>query len=118
MENNLRFEIPNCYAADKNWNFVNTSEEILAVLVNSRENGSSVGICCPVLGSDVLITAVENIILEDGQTIIALKHYDQSGYILPLARINLLEIKAVCPFTSVFKNPFLDNLEKDKSWFF
>ncbi len=100
------------------WNFFTEKSEILGVLVNSKQHGSAVGIMAPAFGSDIFITAVEDIILEDVKTVIVFKQYDRTGYILPSTRISLEEITSVCPFSSEFRNPYLDNFEKDRTWFF
>jgi hypothetical protein len=100
------------------WNFVSAKAEMLGILVNSKQHGSAVGIIAPVFGDDILITAVEDIILEEGKTVIILKQYDRSGYMLPSSRITLEDMTSICPFSSEFRNPYLDNFEKDRSWFF
>lgn len=100
------------------WNFVSTKAEMLGILVNSKQHGSAVGIIAPAFGDDICITAVEDIILEDGKTIIILKQYDRSGYMLASSKIALEDVASVCPFSSEFRNPYLDNFEKDRTWFF
>jgi hypothetical protein len=113
ITNFFKFSIDSLMAA-KELNFLSEPSDILKALLNSKEEGTSIGIKANDFGLDPIITAVENIIFEEGQTLIVLKHYDQSGYILPSYKINLLNITAVYPFASPFKNPILSNLEKDK----
>ena len=98
--------------------FVHSPQEILRALLQSKEEGTSIGIQCNALGPELIVTSVENIIFEEGQTLVMLKHYDTTGYILPSYKLNLLEIQGVVPFASQFKNPYLDNIGRDKTWFF
>jgi hypothetical protein len=100
------------------WNFVNAKAEMLSILIGSKQHGIAVGIIAPAFGHDIMITAVEDIILEEGKTIIVLKQYDRSGYMLPSSRIALEDLTSICPFSSEFRNPYLDNFEKDRTWFF
>jgi hypothetical protein len=113
-----KHEAPKYKMDYSDWDFVSTKAEMLGMLVSSKQHGSAVGIVAPAFGHDILITAVEDIILEDGKTIIILKQYDRSGYMLPSSRISLEDITSICPFSSEFRNPYLDNLEKDRTWFF
>lgn len=98
--------------------FFNHQAEILQALLQSKEDGSSIGIKSAAFGPETIITAVEDIQFGEGQTMIVLKHYDSSGYMLPCHKLDLSEIEAVCPFTTRFENPILSNLDKDKTWFF
>lgn len=111
-------DVSNRHMNYADWNFVTAKAEILGVLVNSKQHGSAVGIMAPVFGSDIFITGVEDIILEEGKTLIILKQYDHSGYILPSTRIALEDLESVCPFSSELRNPYLDNHQKDRTWFF
>jgi hypothetical protein len=104
--------------AEKEINFLQAPDEILKALLLSKEKGTLIGIRSNVLGSQTIITAVEDIIFEEGQTYIILKYYDASGYILPSHKIDLQHIEAVIPFSTPFHNPILDNLSKNKSWSF
>jgi hypothetical protein len=113
ITNFFKFSIDSLMAA-KELNFLSEPSDILKALFNSKEEGTSIGIRADDFGIDPIITAVENIIFEEGQTLIVLKHYDTSGYILPSYKVNLLNITAVYPFASAFKNPILNNLEKEK----
>jgi hypothetical protein len=98
--------------------FVKSENEILTKLIDSKENGTAIGVNAPGCSADMIITAVEDIVLTEDQTLIILKPYDMTGYMLLNNRINLSEIESVYAFTSTFKNPFLENLEKEKTWFF
>jgi hypothetical protein len=94
------------------------TQEILRILLESKESGKSIGICSPLTGDGFVITAVEDIILEEGETTIIIKPYDVTGFMLPVYKIRLTDINAACPLKSQFGNPLLKNLQKDKSWFF
>jgi hypothetical protein len=99
-------------------NFFDSPHDILNALLQSKEQGTSVGIKSNCLGQEMVTTAVEDIIFHDTHTVIVVKHYDGSGYILPSHKINLLEIQAVFQFNTPFVNPYLKSIDKDKSWFF
>jgi hypothetical protein len=104
--------------ATRDLNFLSSPHDILNALLQSKENGTSIGIKAHVLGPETIVTAVEDVIFEDTLTLIVFKHYDTSGYILPSHKITLAEIQSVYPFATQFVNPYLSNLGKDKSWFF
>ena len=95
-----------------NGDFSISSKEILEALMISKEHGTSIGIKASAFGPDYFITAVENIILEEGQTLVQLKHYDSTGYILPSYKINLLEIQSTLSFRTPFRNPYLKSLSQ------
>jgi hypothetical protein len=111
-------EINDKNSMGKELNFFDSPHDILKALLQSKEEGTSVGIKAHCLGQEVVTTAVEDIIFHDTHTVIVVKHYDGSGYILPSHKINLLEIQAVFPFNTPFVNPYLKSIDKDKSWFF
>jgi hypothetical protein len=115
---NARPEV-NFYTWDEHiLDLANNAHDVLKILVASKENGNTVGIRSASLGEGFLITAVEDIILEDGETYICLKPFDITGFILPTNRLKLTEIEAACPLISEFQNPVLRNFEKEKKWFF
>jgi hypothetical protein len=99
-------------------NFLNSPSDILRALVACKAEGTSIGIQSTALGSETIVTSVEDIIFEEGQTIVVLKHYDTSGYILPSHKLNIEQIEAVYPFSTPFVNPYINNISKDKTWFF
>lgn len=84
--------------------------EILAVLAESKDRGTSVGIKAPGLGPEICVTAVEEILMGDEITIV-LKNYDITGYMLGTNKLRLAEITSVCPFKSPFKNPYMRTLK-------
>jgi hypothetical protein len=99
-------------------NFLTTEPEILKALLQSKQEGTAIGIRAPLLGPETIITAVDDIIFTEENTLIILKSYDSTGYMLPSHKVELPQIQAVYPFATPFTNPFLQNLEKDKTWFF
>ena len=90
---------------------VSDAGEMLNVLAESKKNGTSVGINSPVLGDQMCVTAVEDILIDEEVTIV-LKSYDITGYMLEANKIKLGEIKSVCPFKSLFENPYMRNALK------
>ena len=87
--------------------FISEPDDIIRALEESRINGTVVGISAAILGSGVFLTAVDNIIKSDSDYLIVLKGYDVTGYILERNKILLSDIRAICPFYSKFKNPYL-----------
>jgi hypothetical protein len=92
--------------------------EMLKVLIASKEENKSIGISSPRIGEGFFITAVEDIILVEGETIILFKPFDVTGFILPTNKLRLVDINAVCPLSSEFQNPVLKNFDKNKTWYF
>src|SRR5262245_48319488 len=115
---NARLEV-NFYKWDEQiFNLATGAQEILNVIVTSKENGSTIGLRSKTLGEGIFITAIDDIILEDGETIILLKPFDVTGFMLPTNKVKLDAIDAACPLISQFRNPVLKSIEKDKTWFF
>jgi hypothetical protein len=100
----------------QNIDFIFTSdlEQIYHHLVQSKINNTVVAISAPVLGNGVFLTAVDDITKSDDDQVITLKGYDVTGYILERNKLRLSEIRAVCPFTSMFKNPYLKELTGER----
>jgi hypothetical protein len=88
--------------------------EILNVLTESKTHGTAVGINAPVLGKEIVITAVEDILIDESVTVV-LKNYDITGYMLETNKLKLGDIRSVCPFKSSFENPFMKTLKHSKS---
>ena len=84
---------------------VSNRSDILRKLVDSKFQGTVVGLVTRVLGIAMVLTGIEDIILDESPAII-LKPYDVYGYILPERRILLDDIYSVKSFASKFKNPF------------
>lgn len=120
MDNKLNFfsSGSNLKLGEKTIEKTYESHEVLKILVKSKESGNAVGISSPLMGEGFFTTAVEDIMLVDGETIISLVPFDSTGFMLPATKLKLSEIAAVCPFRSKFKNPILKNFDKGKNWFF
>lgn len=103
---------------DRDLDFVCDSESILSELMRSKVEGNSIAIKSVHLGGDAVVTAVEDIVVQDGQTIVVLKPYDLTGYLLPFYKIDINDITGIYRFSTPFRNPFLDNIDKSKSWHF
>lgn len=88
--------------------------EMLAILTESKERGTAVGIYAPVLGAQIFVTAVEDIIFTEEITIV-IKSYDTTGYILETNKLKLAEIASVCPFKSAFENPYMRTIKSGKA---
>lgn len=87
--------------------------EMLTILAESKTNGTAVGINAPLLGNEIVVTAVEDIIIDEDVTVV-LKNYDITGYMLETNKMRLGEIVSVCPFTSPFGNPYMRTLKHGK----
>jgi hypothetical protein len=103
---------------ERDLNFVSNRNQILEILMRSKQEGRSVGIFSNRLGPATLITCVDDIAFDDLRTTVILKPFDHTGYILPCHRLDLEDITSVCPLNSEFRNPFLDNITRDRNWFF
>jgi hypothetical protein len=79
--------------------FVTTSEEILRILIHSKEYGNVVGLSSPFLGAGIFITAVEKVIL-DYEVVVQLKPYDVNGGHLEKTTLKLTDITCACAFKS------------------
>lgn len=93
--------------------FVSDPGDMLHCLVQSKEHGTAVGVLSPLLGNGIVVTAVEDIIVDEDITIV-LKNYDKTGYMLETNKLKLEEIKSVWPFKSPFENPWLRELSHPK----
>jgi len=82
--------------------FTTATEEILRILIHSKEYGNVIGVSSPVLGAGIFITAVEKIIL-DYETIVQLKPYDVNGGLLEKSILKLTDITSACAFRSRYE---------------
>jgi hypothetical protein len=96
------------------FDFVKEPKEIFKALLESKDNGTAIGIKSGVLGKGMFVTSVDNILIGDGyeNTQIILKGYDFTGHVLETNTIQLTEIEGVCSFASKFGNPILKTLSK------
>lgn len=88
--------------------------EMLSILSESKATGRAVGVKAPVLGSEIHVTAVEDIQIGE-DIIVVLKNYDITGYMLETNKLKLAQIESVCPFKSAFENPYMKTLTSNKS---
>lgn len=84
--------------------FVKSRQGILKELMVSKESGYLIGVYCKLFGEGMFLTAVENISTTKGVEIIEFTPYDLGGEMLPATRIELNDIKMVCPFNKPYKN--------------
>lgn len=105
-----RQHVRNARVQDLGLELVIDRREMLEILSESKEHGTAVGICAPVLGQGMHVTAVDDILFDDAITIV-LKGYDATGYMLEANKIRLEEIDGVCPFQSPLENPWLRSLK-------
>lgn len=82
--------------------FFTSPDEILRVLIHSKEFGNVVGVSSAVLGSGIFMTAVEKIIL-DYETVVQFKPVDVMGHALANSTLRLSEISLACGFRSRFE---------------
>lgn len=82
--------------------FFTSADDILRLLIHSKEFGNVVGISSPVLGSGVFMTAVEKVIL-DYEAVIQLKPEDVTGKHLTNCTLRLSEITIACAFKSKYE---------------
>jgi hypothetical protein len=87
--------------------FITCRNEIINEVLRSKKDGNIIGIISSILGTGMYLTAVDDFIIDGDSAIVILKQFDMSGYMFPTTRIPLSSIKAVCPFTSKYENPFL-----------
>jgi hypothetical protein len=85
--------------------FIKTRKLILRELATSRDAGTVVGINSPALGEGLFITAVEDLYSARGGDVVHLKPYAMSGHILPRTQLSLTEIRSVCSFKTIYRNP-------------
>ncbi len=98
-----------------NLEYITERNEILATLTKSKDFGTSVGINAAALGTGFIVTAVDDIQLdEQGDINILLKAYDMTGHFLEVTQIKLAHIRGVIEFSSSFENPFIRKFEKSK----
>lgn len=93
-----------------NKELVSDPGKMLKILAQSKANGTAVGINAAVLGSEMCVTAVDDVVIDEDVTIV-LKSYDATGYILGTNKVKLGDITSVCPFTSPFENPYMRTLK-------
>jgi hypothetical protein len=96
------------------FDFIKDPSEIFKALLESKVQGTAIGIKCDQLGKGMFVTGVEDILVGDGHenTRVILKGYDFTGHVLETNTIFLTDIEGVCLFASKFGNPILKTLSK------
>jgi hypothetical protein len=89
-------------------------KDILKFLLESKQHGTVIGISAPVFGRIMVMTCVQDLILEHAPVVI-LSPYDMTGHMLPITKIQLDSIRSVRPFTSKFQNPYASKLSDAQS---
>jgi hypothetical protein len=84
-------------------------KDILRLLLDSKQRGTTIGIRTPVLGRTMVMTGVQDLIFHEAPLVV-LRPYDMSGHMLPQTTISLEDIQSVRPFVSRFENPFITKL--------
>ena len=74
---------------------------ILRELMISKESGNLIGLITPALGEGMFLILVLSIEPENSEGVVVFQRYDISdSRILPTAKLNINEIKGVCPFNT------------------
>ena len=96
------------------FDFVTTQRDIFKALLESKDKGTAVGIRALPLGKGMFITAVDDILIGDGNenTMIILRGHDFTGHVLETSVIRLDQIEGVCIFSSQFGNPILKTISR------
>lgn len=102
------------YTPDTPFDFIQDPVEIFKALLDSKENGTAIGIKCGMLGKGMFVAGIEDILLGDGHenTRVILKGHDFTGHVLDINSVRLTDIEGVCRFKSKFGNPILKTLSK------
>ena len=94
--------------------FITHQDEIIIEILRSKQDGNIIGIISSILGIGMHLTAVDDFILGDDDSVIILKLYDMNGHLFPTNKIPLRSVKAVFPFKSKFENPYLPKNDRLK----
>jgi hypothetical protein len=81
--------------------FTASADDILRILIHSKEYGNVIGISSPQLGSGIFITAVDKVIL-DYEIVVQLKPHDVNGEALEKNVLRLTDISTACAFKSKY----------------
>jgi hypothetical protein len=92
---------------ERSLNFLRSRTSIRDGLMRSKHSGTVIGVYSRALGEGMFITSVDDIYPDNDEEIIVLKRYDLSGLILQRTDLSLSEIKAVCVFDMIYRNPVL-----------
>jgi len=81
-------------------------KKIVEQLLESKSNGTVIGILSPLLGRIVVLTGVEDLSLEE-EPVVVLKPFNTSGNIIADVKIPLSQIELVQAFRTIFGNPLI-----------
>jgi hypothetical protein len=87
--------------------FLKDRNSILKAISNSAETGKLLGVYSKVLGEGMFLTGVDNIENDGRGKVVVFETYDLSGQILGRTRVDLEDIKTVCPFDIQYVNPLI-----------
>jgi hypothetical protein len=85
--------------------FTTSTNDILRILLDSKDRGNVIGIGSPALGAGIFMTAVDEVI-EDYEIVICLKPYDINGKRLEKNILKLTDITTACAFRSQYDQLF------------
>ena len=96
------------------FNFTSNPQEILRALLDSRQQQKMIALYMPANSDELFITAVDEIIHDEHDTIIVVKQFDNTGFIIEKNKIKLSEIVSACLLSSHWENPYMKVIIKDK----
>jgi hypothetical protein len=93
----------------KNLDLITDPVDIFTAILKSKEAGTIIGVNSPTLGGFTYLTAVEDITVDDALNVyVIFQPCDTSGFFFPTRRVRLDKIYSVKPFTSQFKNLWVE----------
>jgi hypothetical protein len=93
---------------------IRKKEDMLRAILQSKISKSVIGIQSKALGPGTYMTSVVQLIVNEAdETTVVLKAYDMTGYFFDRSTLSLDEIEGVIPFTALFENPFLRDMERE-----
>lgn len=87
--------------------FTKSRKQMLNALIESRKNGTAIGIYSDVLGEGMFVTGVDDVYNDNNEQIVVLNQYELSGLILLRSTLSVGEIKGVCAFDMPYRSPLL-----------
>ena len=81
------------YLRNAPFDFIREPREVFKALLDSKERGTAIGIKADQLGKGMFVTAIDDILIGDGQenTRIILKGYDFTGHVLETNSVRLTD---------------------------
>lgn len=87
--------------------FVKSRKQMLNALMESRKNGTAIGVYSDVLGEGMFVTGVDDVYNDSNEQVVVLSQYELSGLILQRSTLSVGEIKGVCVFDMPYTSPLL-----------